>query len=87
MMICIFISTNFTNHPAYLKELFQFRKSDYSLRGTNMLVLLKPKTTTYGLNSASYAAARYWNSLPDSFRRITSPKELRRLLFTHSFTN
>ena len=88
-MMCIFKSINFTNHPAYLKELFQFRTSDYSLKGTNMLVLPKPnKTTTYGLNSVSYAAARCWNSLTDSFRRITSPKnyflpialQIRRLL-------
>ena len=52
-----------------------------------MLVLPKPKATTYGFNSVSYAEARYMNSLPDSFRRITSPKEFRRSLFTHSFTN
>ena len=31
-----------------------------------MLVLPKPKTTTYGLNPVSYAAAKYWNLLPDS---------------------
>ena len=49
-----------------------------------MLVLPKPKTTTYGLNFVSYAAARYWISLPDSFRRITSPKEFRRSPFTHT---
>ena len=35
------------------KELFQFTTSDYSLRGTNVLVLPQPKTTTY-----RYAAAR-----------------------------
>ena len=52
-----------------------------------MLVLPKPKTMTYGLNFVSYAAARYWISLPNSFRRITSPKEFRRSPFTHSFTN
>ena len=35
------------------KGLFQFTTSDYSLRGTNVLVLPQPKTTTY-----RYAAAR-----------------------------
>ena len=81
VMMCIFKSMNFTNYPAYLKELFRFRSSDYSLRGTNVLVLPKSKTTTYGHNSVSYAAARYWNSLPDSFRRITSAKEFGHSLF------
>ena len=49
-----------------------------------MLVLPKPKTMTYGLNSVSNAAARHWNLLPDSFRRITSLKEFRHSLFTHT---
>ena len=58
--------------------------SDCSLRGTNVSVLRKPKTMTYGLNSVSYATTRYWNSLPDSFRRITSLNEFRHSLFTHT---
>ena len=67
MMTSIFKFINFTNCPAYPKELFQFKTFDYSLRGTNVLVLPKPKTTTYGLNSVRYATARYWNSNADSF--------------------
>ena len=43
MMTCIFKFINFTNCPAYLKELFQFKTFGYSLRGTNVLVLPKPK--------------------------------------------
>ena len=50
------------------------------LRGTNVLVLPKPKTTTYGLNSVRYAVASYWNSLPDSFKRTTSLRAFRRRL-------
>ena len=64
MVTCIFKFINFTNCPAYLKELFQFKTFDYNLRGTNVLVLPKPKTTTY---SVRYATARYWNSFADSF--------------------
>ena len=44
MMLWIFI---FTNYPAHLKKSFQFRTSDYSLRRTNVLVLPRPKTTTW----------------------------------------
>ena len=45
MMMCIFKSINFTNYPAYLKGLFQFRTSDYTctLRCMNVLVLPNPK--------------------------------------------
>ena len=30
--------------------------------------LVTPKTTTYGLNSFKYFAAKNWNSLPESVR-------------------
>ena len=36
-----------TNYPTHLKKSFQFRTSDYSLRRTNVLVLPRPKTTTW----------------------------------------
>ena len=44
MMMRIFKCINFTNYPAYLKGLFQFRtvRLYNSLRGTNVLVLPKP---------------------------------------------
>ena len=52
------------------------------LRGKNVLVLPKPNTTTYGLNSVRYAAASYWISLPDSFRRpVTSLRAFRRRFY------
>ena len=31
-----------------------------------MLILPKPKTTSYGLKSWSYLAAKLWNAIPDS---------------------
>ena len=33
--------------------------------------LVTPKTTTYGLNSFKYFAAKNWNSLPESVRTET----------------
>ena len=44
------------------------RKVSYNLRGNNMLILPKPKTTSYGLNWWSYLAAKLWNAIPDSLR-------------------
>ena len=43
MMMCILKCINFINYSEYLKEVFQFITTDYSLRGTNVLVLPNPK--------------------------------------------
>ena len=51
-----------------MKNVFNVRTSNYSIRGTNILKLATPKTTTYGLNSFKYFAAKNWNSLPESAR-------------------
>jgi len=63
----LFVST----YPGYLKELFVFRNSSYSLRGKNILTLPIPRTS-YGHECIWYQAATIWNSLPDSMRTITS---------------
>ena len=51
-----------------MKYMFNLRISTYILRGNNTLTLPVPKTTTYGLHSFSYHAAKQWNLLPDSMR-------------------
>ena len=43
MMMCILKCINFINYPEYLKEVFQFSTTEYSLRGTNVLVWPNPK--------------------------------------------
>ena len=58
------------------------RTSKYSLRGTNILTLPKPNTTTYGLNSFQYFAAKTWNSLPESIRTESSFNEFKNKLLT-----
>ena len=56
--------------------MFRLRSSTYFLRGHNMLCLPKPLTTSYGINSFSYLAAKSWNSLLISFPDLlwTKPK-------------
>ena len=54
--------------------------------GTNILSLPKPSTTTYGLNSFSYSSVKYWNSLPDHFRKTVDYSEFKRKLLVHSFS-
>ena len=58
------------------------RTSKYSLRGTNILTLPKPNTTTYGLSSFQYFAAKTWNSLPESIRTESSFNEFKNKLLT-----
>ena len=60
--------------------------SAYSLRGTNILSLPKPSKTTYGLNSFSYSSVKYWNSLPDHFRKTVDYSEFKRKLLVHGFS-
>ena len=49
-------------------ELLHERSTNYNLRGKHILELPKVNTTTYGLKSWRYTAAKIWNALPDQFR-------------------
>jgi hypothetical protein len=68
-IICnVYRSLNHSNYPASLKELLNLRQSKYSLRGKHILQIPKVNTTTYGLKSWRYQAAKLWNSLLDTAR-------------------
>ena len=69
-MITLYKRLLFINYPGYLKDLFTERSSSYNLRGNHILALPIPKTTTYGLQSFSYAASKIWNSLPDTYETL-----------------
>ena len=56
--------------PQYIQSLFQVRENKKNLRGKDKLVLPEAKTTTYGLKSTSYIAAKAWNALPDKLRSM-----------------
>ena len=49
----------------------------YFLRGNNVPSLPEPKTTTCGLESIKYEAAKLWNSLKDDMRQIISMDEFK----------
>ena len=70
--ILIFKCLDLEQYPQYLKGLRSLRSVDYSMRGTDILSLSKPVTTTYGLNSFSYTAAKFRNALPDKLRTLSS---------------
>ena len=56
--------------PQNIQSLFNIRENKQNLRGKNKLVLPVAKTTTYGLKSTCYIAAKAWNALPDNLRSV-----------------
>ena len=72
MHMIIFKCLHLDQYPLYLKELLSLRSVDYSMRGTDILGLPKPVSTTYDLNSFGYTAANSWNALPDKLRNLSS---------------
>ena len=69
-----------TNYSRYLRVTFTPRSVTYSLRDTNILSLHKPLTTTYGLRSFKYIAAKYWNSLPDAIKNLSNITDFKRAI-------
>ena len=58
--------------PRGIGELLLERSINYNLRGKHILKLPKVNTTTYGLKSWRYTAAKIWNALPDQFRATSN---------------
>ena len=85
ILMVVFKSLFVSTYPGYLKELFVFRNSSYSLRGKNILTLPIPRTTNYGLECNRYQAAKVWNSLPDSMRTMTSFKDFKKAIKETNF--
>ena len=45
-----------------------------------------PPPCKQALNSFSYSSVKYWNSLPDHFRKAVDYSEFKRKLLVHSFS-
>ena len=76
MLLIIFRALK-NSMPQYIQFLFNIRENKKHLRGKNKLVLPVAKTTTYGLKSTYYIAAKAWNSLPDNLRSVAEFAPLR----------
>ena len=83
MLIIIFKCIHNAQYPQYLRELFSLRPVDYLMRGTDILTLPKTYTTTYGLNSFTYTAAKFWNALPYRLRAISCLNDFIRAIWQH----
>ena len=58
--------------PTYLQNFIQIKETPYSFRYTNTAILPKVNTTKYGLKTFRYESVKLWNSLPESFRKMTT---------------
>ena len=76
MVLNIFKCLHLNGYPAYMKQMFPLRSVSYSPRGSNILSLPKPTTTSYGLNSFCYLASKLWDSLPENYRTGVHTKTL-----------
>ena len=69
---------NNSNTPESLRGLIERRNSVYNLRGKDILKIPKSNTTTYGLKSWRYQAAKLWNALPDTVRTAANLKAFKK---------
>lgn len=66
--------------PTYLNDLVKIKCNSYSFRYTNTAEIPQVRTTSYGINSFRYTAAKLWNSLPQHYRDQTSYKQFQSLV-------
>lgn len=79
--------------PKYISDLITIKaESSYSLRSNNELLLVHPRVRTktrLGDRAFCAAAPNLWNSLPQSFRKVTSvdsfKAQLKTLLFRQAY--
>jgi len=54
--------------PIYLNDLVNLKSNSYSFRYTRTAEIPQVRTSSYGINSFRFGAAKLWNSLPQHFR-------------------
>ena len=57
--------------PLYIQNMFEIKKSSYSMRDSSKLVRPNRNTTTFGLRSFTYYGSKMWNELPIDFKDTT----------------
>ena len=68
--------------PEYIRDLVNYKSSNYNFRYENMAEIPTVRTTRYGKNSFRFESARVWNSLPNDMRKVENFKEFKRLIRT-----
>ena len=87
MLITIHKCIHINFYPAHLKDLLTLPSTAYSFRGTDILSLCRPASTSYGLQSFKYFACKTWNSLTENMyiRTESTLAGFKRLMLTISF--
>ena len=66
--------------PVYLNDFVELKNSKYNFRYKNLVDIPRVRTSTYGIKSFRYTAAKLWNDLPDHFRTETSFSHFKSLM-------
>ena len=66
--------------PKYIQDMVNIKVSNYNFRNDQQATLPKVNSTSYGLKSFRYEAARIWNSFPNNIRGAESYCQFKRLI-------
>ena len=55
-------------NPPFMKDIFQIRTSNYSMRNQNNLVHYRPNQVTFGSNSLKFLGPQVWDCLPNELK-------------------
>ena len=77
----------FGENPDFIKRLFKYKDTSYSLRTSYLLSLPPTNSVRFGTNSLLFRGSQLWNSLPDKIKSSGSVKVFKDFLkaFTHLF--
>ena len=56
---------------ACIQDMFDIKKSSYSVRESSLMVQPKGNTTIFGLRSFFYFGSKMWNDRPNHFKETT----------------
>ena len=54
--------------PRFLEDIFLCKNVNYNLRDTNLMILQKYETVTYGFNSLRFQGSKLWNNLDTALK-------------------
>ena len=79
--LCIEIYKTMNNlNPPFMKNIFKFRSSNYSLRNPYDLRHVRPNQVTFGSNSLESVGPQIWNGLPNEMKSAENLKSFKFLI-------
>ena len=81
LAIAIFKSLNNLS-PSLMSELLKVKETKYDLRTGNQLKSNVPRTTSYGIDSASYLASKIWSQVPIDIKNCNTLDRFKKMIKT-----